>query len=207
MAYEKPESPALTSAALEPHVPTDPQEIVNRRNALREGAVLFDESIQAKPLALPGKRFRILNNNVSFRWINCGARGGMQVARMKAVGFEVAKATDIVFPGGDLPLTDGVFKNGDLLLMKIDKQKYLGALKNNALTAQDRVSRRGIAQTANAALRGRIHIGGDMSLNSETSAVPGTLSEVNAPQALKDKIVPFIPGEGEVRFSPDPEVK
>jgi len=204
---ETPSGPALTSANLQPREPTTPQEIINKRVARSEGALLFDQAVVAKPLTLPGRKFRVLNQNVSFRWINCTARNGLQVQRMTSLGFVKATDKDILFTSGDLPFKEGCYKDGDRLLMKLDKTRYLGALKHNFMVAEQRVSRLGATRTANAALRGKIHMGGDMSLDGETTSLSGTLSEVNAPQALKDKIQVFAPGQEDVHFSPDPEVK
>lgn len=116
------------------------QEHQNRLNARREGALLSDATIVAKPLEIPGfNKVTMKNSNISIRWVNWKARDGLQVERMKLAGFEMAQPEDVDIAG--LKFRDGELRNGDLVLMKISRPEYLGALKWNARVAQQRVSR------------------------------------------------------------------
>lgn len=80
------------------------------------------------------------NPGLSFRWINRASGGGRRVEEHKALGFRVAAPTDCEFPG--LQPVNGQFINGDLILMCISKEKYLGALKYNHELAAHLVSRK-----------------------------------------------------------------
>ena len=113
----------MTSASIVPELP-EPRV---RRPIAEELA----SDIQARPLVMPDFihiKPSATSRNLSFRWIFNDVR---RVSQCKAQGWRVAKASDI--EAGQLsPYNkDGgqSFINGDLILMCIGRDLYLGALK------------------------------------------------------------------------------
>lgn len=94
----------------------------------------LDESIIAKPLVTPDfANIKSKNPNVSFRWIEFKAQDGLRFSQAQAQGWTVATEADIVVDGVISPYRkDGgsKFINGDIILMKMDRGRYLGALKH-----------------------------------------------------------------------------
>lgn len=115
----------------------------------------LDAGIVARPLV--GNEFldpRPKNPAVIFRWIEHKARDGFRYHQCLAQGYAVATEADIQNPeqlqvfnreGGTK------FINGDLILMKIDRARYLGAIKHRveqALYTSDPAVRQAIAKRA-----------------------------------------------------------
>lgn len=107
-------------------------------------AVKTDEIIVAKPLQQPDfVNLRPRNPEIMFRWVNRAAGDGQRLDQMVASGFALAVATDVIGLPPSL-LRDGRIINGDLILMKIDRKTYLGALKYNEQRA---LAQRGTSKT------------------------------------------------------------
>lgn len=113
--------PVITSAALA-RGPLSP----------RIDAPELSDSIVAKPLVMPDFiHVKSANPNVSFRWINYKAGDGLRYSQAQAQGWANATSKDVA-PGclGSYIREGGTkIVNGDLILMKIDRARYLGALK------------------------------------------------------------------------------
>lgn len=92
----------------------------------------LDEAIIAKPLV--NSDFmdpKPKNPNVSFRWIEFKAQDGLRLSQAQSQGWQTVVASDLVDPKSPYSRDGGSkFINGDLILMKIDRGRYLGALKH-----------------------------------------------------------------------------
>lgn len=139
---------------------------------------LGDETIVAKPLSSADfTNLRVKNPNISLRWVNRLAMDGIWYEQMKSMGFVNATVNDVEAP--TFLLKDSAIIKGDLILMKIAKKDYLGALKYNVERATDRLTRRLKEEKGKQSLR-------------------EALAEVGAPPELTKKISAFLPGEKEV---------
>jgi hypothetical protein len=99
--------------------------------------------VEARPLQLPDfVNVKPKNPGVSFRWVNrsVGIKESTQrLDEMIFAGFVPARPDECMIPdqkGGHVPIPpnlikDGKIIRGDLMLMKIDKKAYEGALKYN----------------------------------------------------------------------------
>jgi hypothetical protein len=119
----------------------------------------LDDSIVAAPLVMPDfTHVTPVNKQVEFRWVNFKAGDGLRFHQCQAMGYEVAKKEDVDQAKLSPYSHEGgtKFINGDLLLMKIDRRKYLGALRHKhnvaAALADDSVQRTVSAKTAAAEL-------------------------------------------------------
>lgn len=165
-------SPAITSANL----PKPPVAAVVE--------VEFDDQgpIIAAPLITPDfTNLKKKNPNIELRWVNRVAGvelsgEGARYAHMKAMGFVNATELDVEVPKH--LLHNGAIIQGDLILMKIDRRVYKGALLDNELKAKARTSPRAY-------------------LNDGTKKIKDALNEVPGSAENKRKIQPFIPGSVE----------
>jgi hypothetical protein len=92
----------------------------------------LDDSIVAAPLVMPDFiNVPPANPNIAFRWINHKAGDGLRFSQAQAQGWVVANEKDVKANHLTPYRRDGgtKFVNGDLILMKIERKKYLGALK------------------------------------------------------------------------------
>jgi hypothetical protein len=96
-------------------------------------------NIEARPLQLPDfVNIKSKNPNVSFRWVNraVGVQGSTQrLDEMVFAGFQPVSPSEACMPNGQ-PIMANLIKNGqiirgDLILMKIAREAYEGALKYN----------------------------------------------------------------------------
>lgn len=100
----------------------------------RIDAAELADNITARSLAVPDFiNVKTKNPNLSFRWINFKAGDGLRYSQAQAQGWQNATYADCAIAGEDIPEVykkDGKIINGDVILMKIDRATYLGALKN-----------------------------------------------------------------------------
>lgn len=110
--------------------------------------------IEARPLQLPDfVNVKPKNPGVSFRWVNraVGVAGSTQrLDEMIFAGFVPVNPTEAVIPdpkapGGYSAIPGNMIKNGqiirgDLILMKIDRRAYEGALKYNWMRSVSRMA-------------------------------------------------------------------
>jgi hypothetical protein len=91
--------------------------------------VISDDMIEARPLVAEGwENIKYKNPNLAGRWIYCsGGKGNTRFDEAQATGYRVAKDTDCEVPG--VPYRDGAFRKGDVILMVMDRNRYIGALK------------------------------------------------------------------------------
>src|SRR6266436_9318306 len=142
------------------------------------------ENIIARPLVdADFTKLKPKNPNVAFYWANRVADRGHRVEDLRARGFEIATEQDVEIKKDNIMLKNGQIVRGDLILMKIDRVKYLGQLKYNRESADARVSR-----AANSA-RGRDELG-------------SALREVGGlPQRYRGKIAIYSPNPTDVENS------
>lgn len=173
--------PAVTSKnvptpGVPPLVPSQAAEV-----AKQAAAKLPDEDIVARPLVLPDYTdLRPRNPLLKFRWVNRVAGEGQRLYQMEAMGFVKVTSKDVVGPDGK-PIPEYLIKNGqivygDLVLMKISREAYLGALKYNEQRAVDRISKAAFLKRAK-------------------KMVSEELSRVGSPAT--PKITTFVPGQAE----------
>ena len=101
-------------------------------------------SVTARPLQMPDfVDIKPVNPMVTLRWCNRVAGEGQRLDQVTFAGFVPVKPEEVKYPNGK-PLPPSMIKNGqvhmgDLILMKIDKASYDGALKYNWQRAVDRM--------------------------------------------------------------------
>ncbi len=118
-------SKTFTSAATVP--PSEAKDVDLGLNNL-----LTDNAILARPLQTADiTRVKSKNPNLAFQWCNRKFQDGQRISEFEYEGFRKATPADCEIPG--LSSVDGGFIYGDLILMKIDKASYRGALRHNAL--------------------------------------------------------------------------
>ena len=136
--------PIVTNPSPAPPLKVTPDVARTLEHALKTGqgdAVIPDTAIEARPLVLPNfdniSAVKQKNKNVSLRWVNRIAP--MRMAQMHAMGFVNATTADVDVPA--TMLKDGAIIVGDLILMKIARTIYMGALKHNQQKAVERLSK------------------------------------------------------------------
>lgn len=150
--------------------------------------------VQARPLQMPDfVSLRPKNPNVAFRWVNrsVGAAGSTQrLDEMVYAGFVPALPIDAVMPDGKavMPnlIKDGKIIRGDLILMKIDRASYDGALKYNWERSIARLHPARQLQTGRSQL---------------SKAVSGHVPP-GAAKTIAQKLQAFRPGSGEQTADP-----
>ena len=142
------------------------------RKAREDIEFLFDDNIIAKPLAPSGIESAVLKNkNLYLKWINCSFQNGAMYDAAKAKGFVNAGPNDADVPG--IPFKEGAYRYAEMILMKMDRNMALGAIKASTLRA---------LRQAGAPQEG-----------TTKRFLKDALSEVAGPQELKKKIQVFTP--------------
>lgn len=144
--------------------------------------------IEARPLQLPDfVNIKSKNPAVAFRWVNraVGIQGSTQrLDEMVYAGFQPVSPSEACMPNGN-PIMPNLIKNGqiirgDLILMKIDRASYDGALKYNwersiARMHPDRQLQTGRKQLANEVSKAGVPTSVARTLASKLQAFrPGT---------------------------------
>lgn len=126
--------PAITSASAPRPVQIPlPQEVKSMAQATVEASL---DTIIAAPLNAPDfTNLNPVNPGVSFRWVmhtlfkQDGSQNSIRYEEAKSQGFEIARKEDIKNPPMAYAVDGGIkFINGDLILMKIPRRTYEGAL-------------------------------------------------------------------------------
>lgn len=156
--------------------------------------------IEARPLQLPDfVNIKSKNPAVSFRWVNraVGVQGSTQrLDEMVFAGFVPVKPEDACMPNGQpiMPnlIKDGKIVRGDLILMKIDRKAYEGALKYNwersiARMHPDRQLNTGKKQLAEAVSKAGVPPSVVRTLDSKLQAFrPGTADKPADPAFMAE---------------------
>ena len=124
----EPPVPTMTSASLES--PEDPRDLYEGRGGYAPAPELA-ENITARPMSAPSFTNitpSIMGRGLSFRWMFTDIRRQSQV---RAQGWRNATSKDIEGGGTNPYSIEGgsKFVDGDLILMCIAKERYLGALR------------------------------------------------------------------------------
>lgn len=149
--------------------------------------------IEARPLQLPDfVNLRAKNPNVSLRWVNRAAGDGQRLDEMTFAGFIPVKPFEICMPDGKevLPsfVRDGKIIRGDLILMKISRVQYEGALKYNWKRAVNRLHPSTQLKNGQAQL----------SKGIRETGVPSSIG-----RTLASKLQAFRPGAGDKTADPN----
>ena len=176
--------PTITSKNL-PQGP--PVAVHSGSNAVHVAADELDELLEAAPLVVPDFMNLVpAKPDISIRWINFSVgeqKSTLRYDQCVAAGFVNAKPEDVkTATGKPVPpslIKDGKLIIGDVILMKVSRNAYLGALKNN----RNKALRRGLQ--SEVAKQG---------VNELRSAI----SKNKPPKDVARKIQPFVPGEAEL---------
>lgn len=148
--------------------------------------------ITARPLQMPDFiNIKPKNSALSLRFVNRVAGNGQRYDQMKYAGFVPVTPDEVYMPGANgqqMPIDkslieDGKVIFGDLIVMKIAKNLYEGALKYNWQRSINRLHPKAQLQTGKAKLREAIQeVGGQASripdLNKKLSAFRPSDSEI-----------------------------
>lgn len=156
-------------------------------------AIPYDK-IVAKPLRAPNfLNLKPRNPNMCLFFGNRAVgekESGMRYDQLIAMGFAPAEPKDVItFKGDPCPPSlcrDGRIMYGDLILLKIPRVDYVGALKWNEQSARARVKRPGVAIEGAGASK---DIGGKSVLDSEGGRA--SLSPAGFPNTKK--VAPYVP--------------
>ena len=161
-------------------IPRPPSAQVKPRGMAPE----LDEAIIARPLQLPDSdNIHLKDKSFEPRWVNFSVgekESPLRFHQMKAAGFTVVKPDEV--EGGiasSYETIDGKIVNGDVVLMKVKKEVYHGALKWNWEKAQRRRGMKAMTDT------GKDYIKED-------------LRATGAPLSQLKKISSFVPGQAEI---------
>ena len=134
----------------------------NLPESQRGAAVKMDPNdpyptVTARPLQMPDfVDIKPVNPQLALRWCNRTAGDGQRLDQVVYSGFLPVKPEEVRYPNGKaIPssmVKDGKVILGDLILMKIDKASYDGALKYNWERAVDRMNPRAVQKQGRADL-------------------------------------------------------
>lgn len=115
---------------------------VTQRYISPEFALLINKSIVARPLMTPEvASIRVKNTEYRYRWCNINS---FVYTKRKAQGFTNATSDDVDILVGEVTADKGEIRAGDVILMKMQADRYDGAIKANTLEALRRESKRGL---------------------------------------------------------------
>lgn len=142
-------TPAITSNKLP--LEQRPSTLPSASPPPQNEAFISDDQIEAKPLRPPNFiNLRPKNRNLSLFWGNRAVgekESGLRYDQLISMGFIPAKPEDILtMEGKECPPSiqrEGKVMFGDLILLKIARTDYIGALKWNEQTARQRVKKPG----------------------------------------------------------------
>lgn len=179
--------PTITSASVPTPQPAPPP--LSQRQRARMSPVaqaLYDDTIEAKSLgAIHDHKVVTKNPNLAFRWVNRAsgqAAPNLRMEQMEVAGFVYATPADCTVVG--LSPRENRFIDGDLILMKMDRRQYLGALKANALSAMSRTDRMGIAKRGRTELRKVVNEVGAGRMPDLTRKVATFVPDIEATEGL-----------------------
>lgn len=116
-------------------------QVEDRFYEISEDEILLEESLIAKPIFInEAYKIKPKDKHYAFRWVEYQAKGGLRYQQMKAMGFTNASEDDLLpaEQGGHQAQVDGgKLMLGDVILMKIPRNKYLAHLKYNMQKSSD----------------------------------------------------------------------
>ena len=175
--------PTITSK----NIPGPPTVVHNASEAVHIAADELDELLEAAPLVTPDFLNLVpAKPDISIRWINFSVgeqKSTLRYDQCVAAGYVNALPADAKTANGKpIPpalVKDGKVIYGDVILMKISRNAYLGALKAN----RNKALRRGMRTEVSK-----------QGINEVRSAI----SKANPPKDVLRKVVPYVPGEKEL---------
>ena len=145
-----------------------------------EAALLFDDSVVARALNVPSVcDINPKDLSYAYRWVNRDGVGGQIYQMRLAQGFVNATSDDVEILGGDVQTKDGEIRAGDLVLMKIQAERYDAAIKANMVQAMR------LARAKGAYLKS-----GSSDVWENESKTVGTISEEALPAKGVSQFVP-----------------
>lgn len=161
-------------------VTADPS-LERARRISPDAAILFDKSIVARPLMVPEVcSIEILNSEYQYRWVNRLSSNGRYYTQRRAQGFTNATLDDVRLLGGDVTGDKGEVTAGDLILMKIRRDIYDGAMKYNMQKAAQLTAARGMYMDG-------------ASSDVMSDSTPKRMSVATEPYSRTGLVQPFIP--------------
>lgn len=162
-----------------------------RAGGNEETDALFNPSIEAKPLFVPvaGQIRRRLNSDVEFYWAmdrNGQSPFHTRVEQLKSVGFEMATTRDVEMAVADAVKGEAEIRNGDLVLLKIAKRRWLEIRKSHLLEAIRMTNPRGKVMGEDGTVMG---VGGLIPGVRTTSIDTTNVGDVRASAGLKGAAV------------------
>lgn len=146
-----------------------------------EAAIMFDKGLVARPLMVPEvAELNVKNNEYRYRWVNRLSQNGRYYMQRKAQGFTNATLADVEPLGNDLVANESEIVAGDLILMKIQTERYDAAIKYNMEKAQTLTRARGMYLK-------------DASSDVNSDSKPQRVSVANEPFSRSGLATPFIP--------------
>lgn len=119
-------------------------ELEDRFYELREDEILLDETIIAKPIFInEAYKIKPKDKHYAFLWGHYGrsdSAGSARYSQLKAMGFQNASEDDLLpkEQGGHQAQVDGgKLMLGDVILMKMQRNRYLAHLKHNMQKSSD----------------------------------------------------------------------
>jgi hypothetical protein len=198
------EQPTLTSKNLPPvqqprAVQTSPPAGLPPKPPTSVEVAIPWEQIEAKPLRSPNFiNLKPKNPNLSLFWGNRAVgekESGLRYDQLIAMGFIPAVPTDVITSEGmNCPPSicrDGRIMYGDLILLKIPRTEYIGALKWNEQNARLRVKKLGVAIEGAGASR---DIGGEKVLKDDS----GRTNPTPIIPSMGGKVQAYVPALTEV---------
>ena len=146
----------------------------------REAAILFDDSVIARSLGVPEvTSINPKNLDYAYRWVNRDGVGGQIYQQRLAQGFTNATTEDVEILAADVQWKDGEIRAGDVILMKMQAERYDAAIKANMLQAMR------LARTKGAYLKS-----GSSNVWEDESKTVGTISEEALPAKGVQQFIP-----------------
>lgn len=104
---------------------------------LSEDDILLDASIIAKPLKMnESYKIKVRDPGLyAYYWGEYRAKNGLRFAQLKAMGFVPASPDEIIEHQAEV--VDGKLVLGDVMLMKMPKNRYAAHIKSNLMKSMD----------------------------------------------------------------------
>lgn len=151
-------SPVITSANLpkpvQPGQTSAPADSQVAQGKIEEQRIANDADIIARPLVSPDfTNIKPANPAMMLRLVNRLALGGQRFEEARIQGFVVCKASDIKEVPNTMTVKDGNVIYGDVIVMMMPRDKYIGAIKYNEARARKLVERQAVQGAAHEQLQ------------------------------------------------------
>jgi hypothetical protein len=108
---------------------------------LNEDDILLDASIEAKPLFMnESYKIKVRDPGLyAYYWGEFKAKSGLRFAQLRAMGFTPASPDEIIEHQAEI--VDGKLVLGDVMLLRMPKNKYVSHIKNNLMKSNAMLKR------------------------------------------------------------------